>query len=89
LSAQEAAILLGLRPATLPSSAVDDSLNVPPEDVALEGGADGEVIIGLGGGGSRKSRKGRKGRKEKVEEVVQVEDVGGYPAPPLDIDADP
>lgn len=49
------------------------------------------MTIGLGGGGARKGRKGRKGRKVKVEDLVAEvqEETGGFPAAPMDIDADP
>ncbi|ORY35722.1 hypothetical protein BCR39DRAFT_511740 [Naematelia encephala] len=89
LDAQEASIVLGLRPSTMPSHSVDPD----QEDVAQETEQvqdEGEVTIGLGGAaGGRSRKKGKKGKK--VQEPV--------PAPaapqlhpsgmPLDFVADP
>lgn len=74
---QEASILLGLRPDTNPSTAVDTSLNLVG-DPNIEGGGEEGFAIGVGGGG--RSRKKKKGRKDVVEELPSVE-VGkaGFP----------
>jgi len=59
LSAQEASILLGLRPSTLPSTAVENG---------LENGDTGaladieEGTMGTGGGGARRKGRGARGR---------------------------
>ncbi|WWC63395.1 uncharacterized protein I303_105995 [Kwoniella dejecticola CBS 10117] len=71
LTAQEASILLGLRPETLPSTNAEDALNPSPTEEGGDGheAEEGEMIIGLGGmeagggTGKRSRKKGRKGKK--------------------------
>jgi hypothetical protein len=66
-------------------------MNLAEDGEVADENADGEVTIGLVGGGARKGRKGKKGRKGwKEEEAPKAEnDTNGYPAPPFDITADP
>nr|XP_019044785.1 hypothetical protein I302_06698 [Kwoniella bestiolae CBS 10118]OCF23715.1 hypothetical protein I302_06698 [Kwoniella bestiolae CBS 10118] len=100
LTAQEAAILLGLRTSTLPSTNVDDALNLAGDSGTLPNTADGaergegeeELVLGLGGGAGGRSRKGKKkkGKKGVVnqpEEIV-VSQEGVVPAE-WNIPADP
>ncbi|WVQ71955.1 hypothetical protein IAR50_001497 [Cryptococcus sp. DSM 104548] len=89
LTAQEASILLGLRPSTLPSNAIDHTLThdggtamtgLPGTSGSAAGpngiveGEEGGFSLGLGGGGTRKKGKKRKNRKGRREEA---EDAGG------------
>ncbi|WWC71479.1 uncharacterized protein I206_105437 [Kwoniella pini CBS 10737] len=78
LTAQEASILLGLRPSTLPSTNAEDALNLAGDLHAAPQFEEEEMNIGLGGGRSRKKGKNRKGRKGApiVEEQVVPPDVG-------------
>lgn len=86
LSAHEVSMVLGLRVDTNPSTAVDNPLNLSGDPGAIHEDENGEVTIGLGGGG-RRGKKGRKGRKKgQVEEVVE-EPVGGVV--PLEIESYP
>nr|XP_019011557.1 uncharacterized protein I206_03657 [Kwoniella pini CBS 10737]OCF50338.1 hypothetical protein I206_03657 [Kwoniella pini CBS 10737] len=77
LTAQEASILLGLRPSTLPSTNAEDALNLAGDLHAAPQFEEEEMNIGLGGGRSRKKGKNRKGRKGApiVEEQVVPPDV--------------
>ncbi|KAK8854724.1 hypothetical protein IAR55_003463 [Kwoniella newhampshirensis] len=83
LTAQEASILLGLRPSTLPSSNVNSSLNLVgdtgglPDAAPQPEGDEAEVTIGVGGGGGSRRGKHKKGKKGQLIEVPQasVEDV--------------
>lgn len=70
LSAQETSLILGLRPDTLPSSGVDQSMNLAGDMSGLPDGDDeGGMVLGIGGGaGGGRKKKGKKGRK--TEEVV-------------------
>ena len=86
LSSQEASILLGLRPDTAPSAAVDTSLNLAGDQAAITQNADGETTLGLGGGGGRK--RGKKSKKKVEEDVVAVAPEATI-AVPVGIEADP
>ncbi|WWD19131.1 hypothetical protein CI109_103589 [Kwoniella shandongensis] len=95
LTAQEASILLGLRPSTLPSSNVDSTLNLVGDTGVLPSGAnegegdDEEVTIGVGGGGPRKkkNKRGKKGQPKAEEPVESIEMGDG--TDPWSIPADP
>ena len=91
MSAQQASILLGLRPETLPSSAVGGGMDTTDPSGLEDETGEGEVTIGLGGGS--RGRKGKKGKKEKRDGVTGAaevgEEVGGDEGIPFGIVADP
>lgn len=92
LSTQEASILLGLRVHTNPSTAVDESLNLPADENAVPVEEAGEVIIGLGGGGGRKKKgrsRGRKNPQKEPEPVLSAAEANGWIVIPSDVDIDP
>ncbi|WVR09526.1 hypothetical protein IAU60_006594 [Kwoniella sp. DSM 27419] len=93
LTAQEASILLGLRPETLPSANVDESLNMAGDTGALGGyggingvsGDEGELAVATSASRSHKKKKGRKSIKadaEKEEEPAAFEQAYNIPADP-------
>lgn len=63
---QEASILLGLRPDTIPSTAVDTSLNLAADPNVQDEG----FAIGVAGGRARK--KGKNARKAVEAEVPKL-----------------
>lgn len=92
LSTQEASILLGLRVDTNPSTAVDESLNLPTDENAVPVEEEGDVIIGLGGGGARRKKgrgRGRKNNKKEPEPVLSAAEANGWIVIPSDVDIDP
>lgn len=79
LSAQETSLILGLRPDTLPSAGVDQTLNLPGDTSGIShaagaGDDEGAMVLGLGGGGGTGGRgdKRRKKKGKKVEAVPEV-----------------
>jgi len=64
-STQETSILLGLRPDTIPSAAIDDFLHADGTGKAHE-----NVAIGMGGSGRRKKKgKGEKAMQDHGMEI--------------------
>ena len=95
LSAQEASILLGLRPSTLPSTAVENGLD-NGETGALADIEEG--AMGTGGGGARRKGRGARGRGRgrggargggRVGEAPASAAVEAVIVPPEFADADP
>jgi len=78
LSAQEASILLGLRPSTLPSTAVENGLD-NGETGALADIEEG--TMGTGGGGARRKGRGARGRGRGRGGARGGGRVGEAPAP--------
>jgi hypothetical protein len=80
LSAQEASILLGLRPSTLPSTAVENGLE-NGETGALADIEEG--TMGTGGGGARRKGRGARGRGRGRGGARGGGRVGEAPAPAI------
>ncbi|KAK4685121.1 hypothetical protein P7C73_g5037, partial [Tremellales sp. Uapishka_1] len=79
LSAHETSLLLGLRPATLPSTTIENALDPGAAVEEPKEEENGEIIIGMGGGVARSgTKKGRRDRQRK-KVVSAAEDVRTLP----------
>lgn len=82
-------MVLGLRNDTVPSTAVEDALNLAGDNGAIHEDGHGGISIGIGGGGGRRGKKGRKGRRTPAEAEVVPEPVAAGLIGPDEMDIDP
>ncbi len=81
LQSQETNMIMGVRPDTQPSMAVENGI-LGKGDHAVSGdalglGGGGEVVIGLGGGGGGGRKKSRTNKRKRAKEMVIEEGPGG------------
>ncbi len=81
LQSQETNMLMGVRPDTQPSMAVENGIlakaNQGVSGAALDLREEGEVVIGLGGGGRGGRKKGRANKRKRGREMVIEQGPGG------------